>query len=126
MCKSRRISVPLAGTLSAVALAGPAAASQHASPPTWPANPKPITTYAAQLPGPPTWPTHPTPIPACAAPSLHCGFAYHGSVEATGDDFDWASAGIGAGASLAALAAGAAGAAGVRRRRIRAHTVPTS
>ena len=56
MRKSRLISVPLAASLSAAALSGPAAASQVAKPPTWPAHPQPITAYSSQLPGPPEWP----------------------------------------------------------------------
>jgi hypothetical protein len=115
MRRSRLISVPLAATLTAAAFAAPAGASQHRGPPTWPAHPKPITAYAAQLPGPPTWPTNPKPLPA-----------YRSTAGRTDGSFDWGSAGIGAGASLAALAAGAAGMAGMRRRRARAHALSTS
>ena len=106
MRKSRLISAPLAATLSAAAFTVPAAASDGTGAPTWPTDPKPITSYASQLAGPPTWPTDPKPITE-----------YRSAVEATDGGFDWDSAGIGAGASIAALAAGLAGVSGVRRRR---------
>jgi hypothetical protein len=106
MPKSRLISLPLAAALSVAALAGPAAASNLPGPPTWPANPQPITSYASQLPGPPTWPTNPQPITT-----------YHSTVQATNTGLDWDSAGIGAAASAAILAAGAAGLARMQRRR---------
>jgi hypothetical protein len=114
MRKSCLIAAPLAATLSAAALVGPAAASQP-GPPTWAEHTKPITAYASQLPGPPTWPTNPKPITE-----------YHSTVQATDVGFDWGSAGIGAGASIAALGAGMAGVTGVRRRRVaHAHSVTT-
>ena len=49
MHKPRLISLPLAAALSAVALAGPAAASPP-GPPTWPTNPQPITSYHSTAP----------------------------------------------------------------------------
>jgi hypothetical protein len=106
MRKSRLLSAPLAATLSAAAFAVPAAASDVTSAPTWPTHPEPITSNASQLPGPPAWPTNAKPITE-----------YRSTVEATDGGFDWDSAGIGAGASIAALAAGMAGMTGVRRRR---------
>ena len=115
MPKSRLIHAALAAALSAAAFAGPAAASQP-GPPSWPVHPKPITAYASQLPAPPTWPTNSTPITQ-----------YHGTAQATDGDFDWSSAGIGAGASAAAFAAGMFGLLGVRRRRhARPHTATSS
>ena len=116
MPKHRLICLPLAATLSAVALAGPATASQRPGPPTWPIHPQPITSYPWRPPGPPTWPMHPQPITS-----------YHSTVQATNTGLDLDSAAIGAAASAAILAAGAAGVAGVRRRRkTRPHTLSTS
>ena len=115
MPKRRLISLALAATLGAGALAGPAVASQRPGPPTWPTNPQPITSYAYQLPGLPTWPTNPQPITS-----------YHSTVPATNPGLDLDSAGIGAAAGAAILAAGAAGLAGVRRRRkTHPHTLTT-
>ena len=114
MPTSRLISVPLATGLTLVAIAGPAVASDITRVPTWPTHPKPITEYARQLPGPPQWPTDPQPITA-----------YRSSVQASYGDFDWGSAGIGAGAGIVVLAAGLAGVAGVRRRQTRPRTVAT-
>ena len=50
MPKHRLISLPLAATLSAVALAGPATASQRPGPPTWPIHAQPVTSYHSTVP----------------------------------------------------------------------------
>jgi hypothetical protein len=111
----RLIAVPLATGLTLVAIANPAAASDNARVPTWPTHPKPITEYATQPPGPPQWPTDPEPLTS-----------YRTSVQTSDGDFDWGSAGIGAGAGIVVLAAGLAGVGGVRRRRqSRPHAVGT-
>jgi hypothetical protein len=134
MRTTRPITAVLAAALTTAALAGPAAAvaadthnqstASHAGtlqgsqgeraaattlagPPTWPANPQPITrprAVAATLPGPPTWPTNPQPI---APPRA--------VVNAPDSGLDWLSAGIGA-AAAGLFAIALVGIAGLRRR----------